>query len=211
MPSFTGRWHPERGLLVAVVLAVVLVRLATVLADDGANTGLGSPEACKSANVTGTIDGGGGDMVTVPAGAGNVIDMICIKAGQAIFPLLGTGDCANVATNTNGDKSGHSHCITANGQYADGPCYMVSGIGTAKVTVTRKPASCPQGSGISHVDFLTEATPTVSKIHNPQAEAAAMAEVVVDAKNAGTIFVYAPFPVPTGLKRQGDFDGAVYS
>lgn len=58
---------------------------------------------------------------------------------------------------------------------------------------------------------FTETTPVASKVHNPQTEGAAMGEVVVDAKDNGTIFVYAPFPIPVGLKRQGDFDGAVYS
>ena len=152
----TGLAKP--GLLVGAVLAVaglaLVLTLTVVQAEDSLDTGVGSPTACKNANVTGTIDGGGGDEVTVQAGAGNVVNMICIKTGQAIFPLLGDGDCANVATDTT--KSSHSQCITADGQYANGPCYMVSGIGTAKVTVTRKPASCPGGSGISHVDFLAK-------------------------------------------------------
>ena len=90
--------------------------------------------------------------------------MICIKTGQDIFPLGGTGACANVPTN--GTKSSHSPCITADGQYANGPCYMVSGMGTAKVTVTRKLASCPAGSGISHVDFVAK-DPGVTRTFTP--------------------------------------------
>ena len=58
---------------------------------------------------------------------------------------------------------------------------------------------------------FVEATPTVSKIHNPQTETVTMAETVVSAKDAGTEFVYAPFPTPTGTKREGAFDGAVFS
>ena len=151
------------GALLAVAGLVVVLALTVVQADDGM-TGVGSPTACKSANVTGTVDSGdvgqSMDLVTVQAGAGNVVSMVCIKTGADIFPLLGTGDCANVATN--GTKSSHSHCITADGQYANGPCYAVSGIGTAKVTVTRKLATCPLGSGISHVDFLAKGDPGTS-------------------------------------------------
>ncbi len=53
---------------------------------------------------------------------------------------------------------------------------------------------------------------TASKVHNPQAETITLAEVeTVQALNFATVFVYAPFPVPTGFKREGRYDGAVYS
>ena len=58
--------------------------------------------------------------------------------------------------------------------------------------------------------FLTEDTPVVLTAHNAQTETPTLGEVVVDAKDNGTIFVYGPFPVPTGLKREGAYDGAVY-
>ena len=66
-------------------------------------------------------------------------------------------------------RSPHSPCIDSDpvGAIADGPCYNVSGIGTAKVTVSRKPATCPTGSGISHVDFVSDpqqTTLTVNKV-----------------------------------------------
>jgi len=64
-------------------------------------------------------------------------------------------------------------------------------------------------SAIESINFA-EAVQS-STDHNKQLEAVAMGEVVVDAKDNGTIFVYAPFPVPTGLKRQGHFDGAVFA
>ena len=52
----------------------------------------------------------------------------------------------------------------------------------------------------------------VSKIHNPQTEAIALGEVVtVQALNFATVFVYAPFPVPSGFKREALYDGAVYA
>jgi len=65
-------------------------------------------------------------------------------------------------------------------------------------------------AALETIDF-GEATPIALKVHNAQAEAATLGEVVVDAKDAGTCFVYAPFPVPTGVRREGKFGGAVYS
>ncbi len=168
----------RRGVLVLAALAVgALVGFVAVFASEGSNTGAGSPTACLDVNVTGTSEVGdpgfGSDLTTIQAAAGQVIDMICIKTGQGVFPLAGTLDCANVETDAGPPpRSSHSQCITTDGQYADGPCYAVSGIGTAKVTVTRKLATCPPGSGISHVDFLedpsntptpTPFTPTVTE------------------------------------------------
>jgi len=48
--------------------------------------------------------------------------------------------------------------------------------------------------------------------HNKQTETINLAELTtVQALNFATVFVYAPFPVPTGFKREGKYDGAVYS
>ncbi len=59
---------------------------------------------------------------------------------------------------------------------------------------------------------LTEDTPVVLTVHNPQAEAPALGEVVgTPAIDNGTIFVLAPFPIPTGLKRELALDGGVLS
>ena len=98
----TGLAKP--GLLVGAVLAVatlaVVLALTVVQAVDTIDTGLGSSEACKNANITGTIDGGGGDLVSVTDG-GNTITRICIKTGAAIFPVenpTGKAGCANVET-----------------------------------------------------------------------------------------------------------------
>lgn len=59
---------------------------------------------------------------------------------------------------------------------------------------------------------LTEATPVVSTAHNPQTEGATMGEVTtVQALNFATVFVLAPFPTPTGFKRELALDGGVLS
>jgi len=58
---------------------------------------------------------------------------------------------------------------------------------------------------------LTEDTPVVSTTHNPQTETVTLGEVVtVQALNFATVFVYAPFPIPIGFKREGAYDGATY-
>jgi len=57
---------------------------------------------------------------------------------------------------------------------------------------------------------LSEAVVTETE-HNIQLESITLAELVVEAKDAGTCFVFAPFPIPIGIKREGKFGGAVYS
>jgi len=58
---------------------------------------------------------------------------------------------------------------------------------------------------------LTEAFVVLTD-HNPQPESIGANEVVnVQALDFATVFVYAPFPTPTGFKREGRFNGAVYS
>jgi len=57
---------------------------------------------------------------------------------------------------------------------------------------------------------ITEAF-VVSIAHNAQLESIGASELfTVQALNYPVEFVYAPFPVPTGFKREGNFDGAVY-
>ena len=46
--------------------------------------------------------------------------------------------------------------------------------------------------------------------HNKQTESVVMGEATVVTKDLGTCFVYAPFPVPTGIFREGKFDGATF-
>lgn len=64
-------------------------------------------------------------------------------------------------------------------------------------------------AALESIDF-SEAVATATE-HNKQLETINLAELAVDTINAGTCFVYAPFPVPTGIKREGRFGGAVYS
>jgi len=47
--------------------------------------------------------------------------------------------------------------------------------------------------------------------HNAQVETITMGEAApVVAKDAGTCFVYGPFPIPSGVFREGKYDGATY-
>ena len=64
-------------------------------------------------------------------------------------------------------------------------------------------------SAFETINFAEVAVASTS--HNPQAEGAAMGEVVtVQALDFATVFVYGPFPAPTGFKREGAYDGAVF-
>ena len=83
--------------------------------------------------------GGAGDLVTVTAPEGQVVEAICIKSGNDAIE---------------GEK--HSGLITAD-TTVDG-CYIVEGLGTDEVTVTRVDDS--DCKDISHVDFGTGTAPT---------------------------------------------------
>lgn len=59
---------------------------------------------------------------------------------------------------------------------------------------------------------LTETTPVVSTSHNPQIETISAGEVAtLQALNYATSFVLAPYPTPTGLKRELALDGGTLS
>jgi hypothetical protein len=144
----------ERGRVfagVGGVLAVLGAILLVVTLWGGGSTpaladGEGSPSECDSdpGSVNGGVTGTD-DLVTASAPSGNVVTGVCIKAGQ-----LHTGPLAN-----------GTHFA----------CYVVSGVGTQTVTVTRV-GSGPDCQAISHIDVLFErATPT----NTPQATATATA------------------------------------
>jgi len=57
---------------------------------------------------------------------------------------------------------------------------------------------------------LTEGAPVVLISHNLQIEGATIVDVPTVAIDNGTVFVYGPFPTPTGVNREGAYDGAVY-
>jgi hypothetical protein len=99
--------------------------------------GEGSPTACldTTAGVTGSINSTSDDLATFTAESGEVVTGVCIKAGNY-----------------------HSDVITANGAVA-GTCFVVAGIGTPTVTVTRS-GSSGECSGLSHIDVVTADAPT---------------------------------------------------
>jgi hypothetical protein len=144
----------ERGRVfagVGGVLAVLGAILLVVTLWGGGSTpaladGEGSSPECD--NDPGSVNGGvtgTDDLVTASAPSGNVVTGVCIKAGQ-----LHTGPLAN-------------------GTYS--ACYVVSGVGTQTVTVTRV-GSGPDCQAISHIDVLFErATPTPTPTNTPQATA----------------------------------------
>jgi hypothetical protein len=117
--------------LAAATLAVVASADNSKLYADGA----GSPPACDDGpNVEGSVTGTD-DSASFDVGAGNVVTGVCIKSGS-------TG--------------GHSGPL-GNGSYSGtfGPdgCYVVTGVGTQEVTVTRI-GSGPECQAISHIDVL---------------------------------------------------------
>jgi hypothetical protein len=112
--------------------------------------GDGSPAACNDGpNVDGSISPASDDLATHTVAAGNVVTGVCIKAGQLHTGPLGNG----------------THFA----------CYVVSGVGTQTVTVTRV-GSGPDCQAISHIDVLFDrATPTPIPTNTPQATATATA------------------------------------
>jgi hypothetical protein len=142
-----GRVFAGAGGVLAVLGAILLV----VTLWGGGSTpaladGEGSPAECDSdpGSVNGGVTGTD-DLVTASAPSGNVVTGVCIKAGQ-----LHTGPLAN-----------GTHFA----------CYVVSGVGTQTVTVTRV-GSGPDCQAISHIDVLFEkATPTPTPTNTPQATA----------------------------------------
>ena len=130
------------ALLAVISLALstaALVAPAVVLAD-----GADSPPECTA--LVGNVDGGAGDEVTVTAPEGQVVDAICIKSGEGAIE---------------GEK--HSGLIIADGTIDD--CYIVEGLGTDEVTVTR--VDDEDCHGISHVDFRVATAPTPTPTPTP--------------------------------------------
>ncbi len=112
-----------------VIFSILLLGSVTtsqvVFADGNDTPGDGSCEGGP------TNDDGGPTMIDV--GAGNIITGICIKSGSQAFP-----------------PEQHSELITTNGLIES--CYLVSGIGTSKVTITEEDGC----KAISHVDYFVE-------------------------------------------------------
>ncbi|HJR90307.1 MAG TPA: SpaA isopeptide-forming pilin-related protein [Aeromicrobium sp.] len=126
-----------KTLLAIVAIFSLLLSMFAMTAQPVSADGEGSPTACldTTAGVTGSINSTSDDLATFTAPTGEVVTGVCIKAG-----------------------SFHSDVITANGPVA-GTCFVVAGIGTPMVTVTRS-GSAGECSGLSHIDVVTGPAPS---------------------------------------------------
>lgn len=120
------------------VLALILLPLA-VLRVAGADPIGGGHGACDGGTVS---IGGSADLVTYNAG-NNIIDGVCVKAGNTAQHDYYTAD-----VNTG--------------------CYAISGIGTSVVIVTRL-GEGRECQGLSHIDVTTAPTPTSTPTPTPSA------------------------------------------
>jgi hypothetical protein len=154
------------AVLSLVFSAAILLGPAVVLAD-----GNGSSDACTA--LAGNEDGGAGDLVTISADEGQVINEICIKSGKDAIE---------------GEK--HSDLITEDGTIDD--CYVVAGLGTDEVTVTREDDEACKG--ISHVDYGTAGAPTPTPTPTPTPEVTPTPTPEVTPT---------PTPTPTGDVNEG--------
>jgi hypothetical protein len=164
--------------LFALTVALAAGTLAVVASSDSSNLyadGAGSTPACDDGpNVDGSIGPpavGTGDEISHTVSGGNVVTGVCIKTG--------------------GGAEGHSLPL-GNGSFSGtfGPdgCYVVSGVGTPTVTVTRigTGSDCQE---LSHIDVLfgppqpngTTPTTTPPKQVTPPAPQAAPPRIVVGA------------------------------
>lgn len=127
-------------LFLALQLPLVLIAPQKVLADgEGSSTECLGTTANVEGSIGGTDNGGSEDLATFDAGAGNIVEGVCIKSGENMFE---------------GNK--HS-AVLGNGTYENG-CYTVTGVGTQSVTVTRI-GSGPNCQGISHIDAIISEVP----------------------------------------------------
>ena len=112
--------------LVIGLLIVSIMYLPTL--PMGLADGNDSPQVCEDfiINVDSTDVGQSGSVVTFTAASGFIVNELCIKDGEGTF---------------NGGTSQHSGLITSDGDYGDGGCYNVDGIGTATVTVSKNPGN----------------------------------------------------------------------
>jgi hypothetical protein len=117
-----GRTAMAIFVAIAMMLAIVFLVAGPASAD-----GNGSPAACQTPyGGTGT-----GDVMSFTAPTGFIVTGVCIKSGVQQF-----------------DNEMHSD-VLANGIFDNG-CYMVSGVGSDKVTV-EKVGNCQD---LSHIDVL---------------------------------------------------------
>lgn len=136
--------------LIAIVIAVGAMLAAALLLSSGdralGDGGPDSPEECKTTDAT-TVDG----VATFTAPAGEIVTGVCIKSGNDAF--------------AGGADPKHSGLLTVNGTYGINDCFVVSGIGTATVSVTIRTGAVGCHA-VSHLDVNTDPapTPTVNKV-----------------------------------------------
>jgi hypothetical protein len=126
-------------------LTVVLAAATLAVVASGGNSksyaeGQGSPPECEEgpnvdAGITGT-----GDEISHTVSAGNVVTGVCIKTGQE-------GHSDPLA---NGTFDGAFNPVAPD---SDAACYVVEGVGTQEVTVTRV-GDGPDCQDLSHIDVL---------------------------------------------------------
>lgn len=128
-----------KTLLAIVATLSLLLSMFALTAQPVSADGQGSPAECldTTAGVTGSVNSTSDDLATFTAPTGEVVTGVCIKAG-----------------------SFHSGVISTNGPVA-GTCFVVAGIGTPTVTVTRS-GTAGECSGLSHIDVVTAPAPSPS-------------------------------------------------
>lgn len=155
--------------LIAAALAISAVVAGALLlpGDQALGKGNDSPAECTNADHPGKVS-------TFTAPPGEVITGVCIKSGDNTFP---------------GDKQ-HSELITTNGTFGNNDCFVVSGIGTSTVTVTKNPQASDCKT-VSHIDVNTETAPTATPIPTPTSTPTSTPALTPAATLATT-------PTPTG-------------
>lgn len=126
-----------KTLLAIVAILSLLLSMFALTAQPVSADGQGSPTECldTTAGVTGSINSTSDNLATFTAPTGEVVTGVCIKAG-----------------------SFHSNVISTNGPVT-GTCYVVAGIGSPTVTVTRS-GTAGECSGLSHIDVVTAPAPS---------------------------------------------------
>ena len=129
--------NKHKSIIIGVFVLVTIFSIKAVHAEGGRNG------ECLDADIRGYTDDG--DQTSYRSEEGSVIEGVCIKAGNDAF-----GD-------------GHSQEITSNGEY-DG-CYVIEGLGTRNITVSRKnDSSCKE---ISHIDMYLGSKANEEKEEDP--------------------------------------------
>lgn len=147
--------YPHIKKVLVIGMMVGLITLLTLSPSNGVSaTGNGSPAECD--NPIDKADGND-NLLTYTSPSGNVIIGICIHSGSNMF-------------------GGTQHSgLLSDGTYESG-CYVVSGVNTQTVTVTRVGSESPSCQGLSHIDIFyspnSTPTPSPSPSSNPSSSPA---------------------------------------